>query len=112
MASEGPDSPALEDILQSAALDNIHVKLSGFHYVAPIAWEYPYPESRFVARALYEHFGPDRLHWGSDYPVLRRAATYRQALEAVRTHCDFILPADLPRVLGDSLEALLGERAR
>jgi hypothetical protein len=33
--------------------------------------------------------------------------TYQQALEAVRTYCDFIVPADLPRILGDSLHDLL-----
>lgn len=106
-AVEGPGSPALAEIRASAALPNIHIKLSGFHYVAPLAWEYPYRECEFVVRTLYEHYGPERLHWGSDYPVLRRAATYRQALEAVRTHCAFIPPSDMARILGDSLYDLL-----
>lgn len=106
-AVDGPHGGGLREILASASVPNIHIKLSGFHYVGPVAWEYPYPESRFVAQALYEHFGPERLHWGSDYPVLRRAATYRQALEAIRSHCDFISPPDMARILGDSLEALL-----
>lgn len=105
--AEGPDWAILRDILASAALPNIHVKLSGFHYVGPVAWEYPYPECWPVVRALYEQFGPERLHWGSDYPVVRRAATYQQALEVVRTHCDFITPRDLDRILGDSLHKLL-----
>jgi L-fuconolactonase len=105
--ADGPDSPALRDILASAALPNVHVKLSGFHYVGPVAWEYPYPECRPIVRALYEQFGPERLHWGSDYPVVRRAMTYQQALEAVRTHCDFIPPRDLERILGAGLHDLL-----
>lgn len=62
-------------------------------------------------QALYEHFGPERLHWGSDCPVVRRAMTYQQALEVVRTRCDFIAPADLDRILGDSLHDLLERRA-
>lgn len=105
--SEGPDSPALREILASAALPNIHVKLSGFHYVDTMAWEYPYPRCRPVVQALYERFGPERLHWGSDYPVVRKAMTYQHALEAVRTHCDFISAPDLDRILGDSLYELL-----
>ena len=36
--------------------------------------------------------GPDRLCWGSDYPVLRRYLTYQQSIEAFRTHCDFVRP--------------------
>lgn len=97
----------LNEILASAAVPNVHVKMSGFHYVSPVAWEYPYPDCREIVRALYEHFGPERLHWGSDYPVVRRAMTYQHALEAFRTHCAFIPEADRARILGDSLAALL-----
>lgn len=97
----------LEEILASAALPNIHVKLSGFHYASPLAWEYPYPNCAPIISALYQHFGAERLHWGSDYPVVRRAMTYQHSLEAVRRHSPFIAPADLPRVLGDSLADLL-----
>jgi predicted TIM-barrel fold metal-dependent hydrolase len=105
--AEGPDSPNLREILASAALPNIHIKLSGFHYVDTVAWDFPYARCRPVVQALYEQFGPERLHWGSDYPVVRKAMTYQQALEAVRTHCDFIALSDLTRILGDSLQDLL-----
>ncbi|MCC7371870.1 MAG: amidohydrolase [Chloroflexi bacterium] len=106
--AEGPDGgQGLREIVKSAALPNIHVKLSGFHYLNPVGWDFPHAACRPVVKALYEHFGPERLHWGSDYPVLRKAMTYQQALEAVRTHCDFIASADLRRILGDSLYDLL-----
>ena len=97
----------LPEILASAAVPNIYVKLSGFHYVAPRGWEYPFPDCREVVRALYEHFGPERLCWGSDYPVLRRFLTYRQSIEAFCTHCDFVPADDKARVLGDNLAGLL-----
>jgi predicted TIM-barrel fold metal-dependent hydrolase len=97
----------LDEIIASAALPNIHVKLSGFHYASAVAWEYPYPDCAPIVRALYERFGPERLHWGSDYPPVRRAMTYRQSLEAVRTHCPFIPAPEMARILGDSLWALL-----
>lgn len=105
--AEDADLPTLREILASAALPNIHVKLSGFHYVDTIAWDFPYPRCRPIVRAIYEHFGPERLHWGSDYPVVRRAMTYQHALEAVRTYCDFIPPPDMARILGESLDELL-----
>ena len=110
-ATGGPDEALLQEILASASLPNIHIKFSGFHYVSRVAWEYPYPDCQPVARALYERFGPERLHWGSDYPVVRRAMTYQHALEAARTHCAFIPEADMARVLGDSLRDLLAARA-
>src|SRR5439155_24410195 len=71
------DPSTLEAILPSAALPNVHVKLSGFHYVSEVAWNFPYPDCRPVAQALLDAFGPERLHWGSDYPVCQlRAMTY------------------------------------
>ena len=58
--------------------------------------------------ALYDAYGPERLHWGSDYPVVRWAMTYRQALEVIRTRAaDIILANDMERVLGSSLNELL-----
>ena len=105
---DGPEGPALREIVASAARPNIHVKLSGFHYAAPVGWEYPHAPSRYIVRALHDHFGPERLHWGSDYPVVRWAMTYRQAFEVIRTHCgDIIPPPDMDRVLGASLHDLL-----
>ena len=102
------DPGLLAEVVRSAALPNVHVKLSGFHYVDEVAWEFPYPACRPTVRALYEAFGPERLHWGSDYPVVRRAMTYQQSLEAVRTHCAPFIPAPaMARVLGDSLNELL-----
>jgi len=108
VTEQGPDGAALKEIVASAKLPNIHIKLSGFHYAAPVGWEYPHNPSMYIVRALYESYGPERLHWGSDYPVVRWAMTYRQALEVIRTHCaDSIPPADMERVLGSSLHDLL-----
>lgn len=101
----------LNEILASASRPNIHIKLSGFHYASRVAWEYPYTDCAPIVRALYEHFGPERLHWGSDYPVVRRADTYQHALEAVRAHCDFIPESGKARILGGSLHDLLFHRA-
>lgn len=108
VTEQGPDGAALQDIVVSASHSNIHIKLSGFHYAAPVGWEYPHSASRYMVRALYEHFGAERLHWGSDYPPVRWAMTYRQALEVIRTHCaEFIPPAAMERVLGGSMHDLL-----
>ena len=106
-AVEPPPYPLFKLILDAAATPNVYIKLSGFHYAAPVAWEYPYPDCAWLVRGLYEHFGPERLCWGSDYPVVRRAMTYRQALEAVRTHCHFIPPEHKALILGGNLERLL-----
>jgi predicted TIM-barrel fold metal-dependent hydrolase len=108
-AGEEPPHSELREVLASARLPNIYIKLSGFAYAARTKWEYPYSEVQWVVRAEYEHFGPYRMCWGSDYPVVRFYMTYRQALEAFRTHCTFVPEADKAWILGGNLEQLLGE---
>jgi L-fuconolactonase len=102
------DREGLEEILRSAELPNIYIKLSGFHYASRTSWDYPYPDTRELVERLYHRFGPERLCWGSDYPVVRFNMTYRHALEAFRTHCD-IAQEDQDSILGGSLARLLSE---
>jgi L-fuconolactonase len=109
-AAEEAPYPLFQEVLASAQVPNISIKLSGFHHAsAPdLKGEYPYPHCQRLVRGLYEHFGPDRLCWGSDYPVVRAAMTYRQSLEAVRLHCRDIIPeAEMPKVLGGNMAKLL-----
>lgn len=101
-----PES-GLEDVLRSAEVPNIHIKLSGFHYVSRNSWGFPYTDTREVVKRLFDAYGPDRLCWGSDYPVVRFSMTYQHALEAFRTHCDFIPVTDREKILGASLDRLL-----
>lgn len=97
----------LREVLASSALPNIYIKLSGFAYCSRVAWEYPYTDTAPIIKALYEHFGPRRLCWGSDYPVVRFHMTFRQSLEAFRTHCTFVPQEDKEQILGGALNALL-----
>jgi len=106
-AGEEPPYPALGEIIESAQVPNIHIKMSGFHYVSQRPWDYPQSDTHWVVRRLYEAYGPDRLCWGSDYPVVRFHMTHRHALEAFRTHCAFVTPEDRDRILGGTLERLL-----
>ncbi len=106
-SSEEPPHARLKEVLASARLPNIYIKLSGFAYCSQVEWEYPYSDTHWVIRAEYEHFGPYRMCWGSDYPVVRFFMTYRQALEAFRTHCTFVPEADKAWILGRTLERLL-----
>ena len=108
-AGEEAPHPVLGEILKSAEVPNIHIKISGFHYVSQTSWDYPYSDTHWIVRRMYEAFGPDRLCWGSDYPVVRFNMTYQHALEAFRTHCSFIPAADRDKILGGTLARLLEE---
>jgi L-fuconolactonase len=106
-ADEGEAHIGLKHVLESAKLPNIYIKLSGFAYATSINWNFPYVDTHDVVRAEYEHFGAQRMCWGSDYPVVRFFMTYRQSLEAFRHHCAFVSESDKGWILGKTLAELL-----
>jgi len=108
---KGGRPDGLRRVLAGTSLPNLMVKVSGFYYGSERPCEYPHSEALWIVRALYEALGPHRLCWGSDYPVVRRALTYRQAIEAFRTHCAFVAPADSEAILGGTLDAVLRARS-
>lgn len=63
-----------EDLAAAAACANIHCKLSGLATEAGEGWSAP-QLTPYAARVV-ELFGPDRLLWGSDWPVVLLAADY------------------------------------
>ena len=105
--TEPARSLGLKEVLASAKMPNIYVKLSGPYYISQKPWDYPFLECAHVIRSLYEYYGPDRLVWGSDYPMVRDSMNYRQSIEHVRTHCSFIPDEDKEKILGGNLHRLL-----
>ena len=100
---------ALRNMLASSDYQNIYVKLSGFYYAsAEKKWDFPFDNTHNIVKAEYEHFGR-RMCWGSDYTVVRAFMTYKQALEAFRTHCTFVSDADKSWILGGTLDQLLNK---
>jgi predicted TIM-barrel fold metal-dependent hydrolase len=110
-AQEGLDSPGLAEVLASAAVANIHIKIAGLHYCTDRGWNHPWPDVLAAIETIYEAYGPERLCWGSDFPASERFTNYRQALEAVRTHCTFLSERDRGLILGGNLRRLLDGRA-
>ena len=102
----------LRDVLASARLPNLFIKFSGFAYCSRVNWDFPYTDTHEIIHALYDSFGPDRMCWGSDYPVVRFYMTYRQSLEALRTHCAFISGPDKAKILGETLSGLLANAGK
>ncbi|MFJ9210137.1 amidohydrolase family protein [Streptomyces sp. NPDC102264] len=70
-----------------AARPNTVCKLSGM--VTEAAWDSWTAEGlRPYADTVLDAFGPERLMFGSDWPVCRLAATYGEVLDAARTLTD------------------------
>lgn len=88
------------DLCKLAQEPNVWIKASYFCEAANGTESYPYPTARARFKELYETAGADRIIWGSNYPVVQRACGYREALEFVRTECDFLSKPDLAAILG------------
>jgi L-fuconolactonase len=106
-AQDGLGAPGFAEVLASADVPNIHIKLAGLHYCTDRGWNHPWPDVLAAIERIYESFGPSRLYWGSDFPASKRFTTYRQSLEAIRSHCAFLSEDDLRLILGENLRRLL-----
>jgi len=69
--------------------------------------EYPFPKAQEFVRWAVDTFGADRIMWGTDYPPVLRRATYRQLLDWVRKHCDFLTDEQRALILGGTAEQYL-----
>jgi L-fuconolactonase len=89
-----------------AALPNVHCKLSGLWTEAGTADDVEVLKGRArpYVRTLAELFGPTRLMWGSDWPVLRLAASgasYEAWMAACEEDCiRFLSRSSLPDIFG------------
>jgi L-fuconolactonase len=110
MSTPGTPEDNLNEVLLSARIPNIYLKVSGFAYASAQKWDFPYKDTHWILERAYEHFGAERLCWGSDYPVVRFFMTYRQAIEVFRTYCTFLTHEEKEKVLGVNLERLLHKR--
>lgn len=110
-AAGSAGTAALDQVLAAAAQPNIYLKASGFHYCSQRPWDHPWHDALGVLRALAGAFGAGRLCWGSDFPASRPFCTYRQSLEAVRTHAGFLATTERDAILGGNLSGLLAARS-
>jgi len=71
-------------MMNFADCPNVYCKLSGM--VTEADWkQWRYPDFVPVLQAAAEIFGPDRLMFGSDWPVCLLAASYKNVLDIVKT---------------------------
>lgn len=70
-----------EQLRGAAARPNVTAKVSGLDTAAGPGWTPA--EIRPAVDAALEAFGPDRLMFGSDWPVCRAQSTYRDVIGAV-----------------------------
>ncbi|MFJ4499950.1 amidohydrolase family protein [Streptomyces sp. NPDC088864] len=105
----GRTRPWADDLRALAALPNTVCKLSGLVTEAdPHTWT---PEDlRPYAETAVDAFGPDRLMFGSDWPVCRLAATYTEVLDTARALLDGLADHERDAVLATTAERVYGLR--
>lgn len=79
--------------------DNLWFDLSGITFY-DYHDEYPFPRGQSILKAVKESVGMDRIMWGSDFPTAIKISTYKQCLDIVVKHCDFLTEKELEMVLG------------
>lgn len=85
--ASGRLEPWASALAEIASFPNVSCKLSGMVTEADHASWSPASLEPYVTHAL-ELFGPDRLMFGSDWPVCRLAAEYGEVVNALRTIVD------------------------
>ncbi|WP_293484352.1 amidohydrolase [Phenylobacterium sp.] len=81
-------------------------KLSGLVTEARPDWTVA--DLRPYAETLLEAFGPSRLMWGSDWPVVNRAADYGRWAEATEILLSDLPEADRAAIMGGTAQAFYG----
>lgn len=97
-----------KDLISLHVLPNVVLKASGLPQVTEE--RFPFPKAQQLAREVYEIFGADRMMWGSNYPPILRTCSYHEAIEFVRSACDFIAGGDKEAILGGTAIRVFGRR--
>lgn len=79
--AETPGYSNHKEICDLGNLSNVLVQLSGFHMFAKPPYEQLVP----VVKSLVEAFGPQRLYYGSNYPVMKDEVVYGQEIALLQT---------------------------
>ncbi len=93
-----PQAQWRHDIDQLAALPQVECKLSGMVTEAGPGWTVE--RLRPYAHHVLQAFGPDRVMWGSDWPVLTLASGYAAWIDACEALLAHLTAAQRAAVLG------------
>ena len=101
LIKEGKIEAWKKDMQELAKADNLFCKLSGM--VTEANWN-SWMQEDFVPymETLLEIFGPNRLLFGSDWPVCTVAAKYEQVLGITTNFISFLSPAEQAHIMGQN----------
>ena len=103
MADCPVDQPQeLDKLLALRRYPKVFVKISHTWHLSKQS--YPWLDAQEHVKRLYAAFGPQRLMWGTDWPMCLARATYGQTLSVVRDEMKFLNEEDKAWLLSRTVE--------
>ena len=97
------DQPAeLEKLIALKRYPKLFVKIS--HTWSISRQPYPWLDAQQYVKRLYDAFGPQRLMWATDWPIVENVSTYDRALKVVRDDMKFLNAEDKSWILSRTIE--------
>ena len=97
------EKPAeLEKLIALKRYPHLFVKIS--HTWAISKQPYPWADAQAYVKRLHEAYGPQRLMWATDWPIVESRGTYSQALSVVRDEMKFLNAEDREWILSKTIE--------
>ncbi|HLK65214.1 MAG TPA: amidohydrolase family protein [Bryobacteraceae bacterium] len=92
----------LEKLIALKRYPNVFVKIS--HTWSLSKQPYPWLDAQELVKRLHQSFGPQRLMWATDWPIIEAVSTYEKALKVVRDEMKFLNADDLHWMLSKTIE--------
>jgi len=97
------DRPAeLEKLIALRRYPNVFVKIS--HTWSISRQPYPWLDAQEYVKRLHQTFGPQRLMWATDWPIVEDHSTYARALSVVGDEMAFLNADDKRWMLSKTIE--------
>jgi predicted TIM-barrel fold metal-dependent hydrolase len=97
------DQPAeLEKLIALKRYPKLFVKIS--HTWSISKQPYPWLDAQEYVKRLHQAFGPQRLMWATDWPIVEGHSTYDRALSVVRDEMKFLNADDKSWILDKTIE--------
>lgn len=87
----------LNKLLALARYPHVYVKIS--HMWSLSQQPYPYSDAARQVKQVFDAFGPQRLMWGTDWPICLNKLSYAQAVALYRDHLAWLSPQDRQQIL-------------
>ena len=92
-------------LLDLARFPRTYVKISHTWSISEEG-EYPWRDTWDLVKSVRDAFGPQRIMWGTDWPVSLSKTDYGSTLRVVKDEMDFFSDEEKSRILAKSIERL------